>query len=245
MSETLIQSDTSNSITTITLERPDKRNAMTPGMLDQLLSAIEAVDNDTRAVILQGSGPTFCAGFDLKMCANDPSGDTIRALLTGLSNCVRALRALPQPVVLSIHGAAVAGGCALLGGADIVVAHPETKLGYPVVKIGVSPAVSAPFLSASIPDGPARALLMDPDLIRAQRALELGLIHELDEHTHDRALKIAQTLANKPIAGVRATKALCNEIGSPRTDRADNALRASLSGAGSEEERAMLGALWS
>lgn len=245
MSETLIQSETANTITTITLDRPDKRNAMTPDMLDQLLSAIEAVDDDTRAVILRGSGPTFCAGFDLKMCASNPSGDTIRALLTGLSNCVSALRARPQPVVLALHGAAVAGGCALLGGADIVVAHPETRLGYPVVKIGVSPAVSAPFLSASIPDGPTRALLMDPDLIRAQRALELGLVHELNEHPHDRAFEIAQTLASKPIAGIRATKALCNELTSTRTDRADDALRASLSGAGSDEERAMLGALWS
>ncbi len=245
MSDTLIQSEVVDSITTITLDRPDKRNAMTPGMLEQLLAAIDAVPDNTRAVVLRGSGPTFCAGFDLKMCAADPSGDTIRALLTGLSNSVRALRALPQPVVLAIHGAAVAGGCALLGGADIVVAHPETKLGYPVVKIGVSPAVSAPYLSASIPDGPTRALLMDPDLIRAQRALELGLVHELNEHPHDRARTIAQTLASKPVTGVRATKALCNELTSTRTDRAGDALNASLSGAGSEEERAMLGALWS
>ena len=78
MSDTLIQSEVVDSITTITLDRPDKRNAMTPGMLEQLLAAIDAVPDDTRAVVLRGSGPTFCAGFDLKMCAADPSGDTIK-----------------------------------------------------------------------------------------------------------------------------------------------------------------------
>ena len=148
---------------------------------------------------------------------------------------------------MGIHGAALAGGCALLGGADIVVAQRGTKLGYPVVKIGVSPAVSAPFLSANVRDGAARSLMLDPGIIDADRALTLGLVHEVldsQDGTLERASAVARGLASKPGRGVAATKALVNELCAARTDRADLGLSASLSRTGSDEERAMLSALW-
>jgi len=235
------------SLARITLARPEKRNALTPEMLGSLEAALCAIPDETRAVVVSGEGPAFCAGFDLKSCAADESGETLRALLKGLSSCVRAMRASGQPVVGAVHGGALAGGCALLGGMDIVIAESSTQLGYPVTRIGVSPAVSAPFLAGSIPDGAARALLLDPGLIGAKRALEIGLVHELADGpgaVRERADTIARRIAAKPAGGVRATKALLNTLASPRTDHAERALGVSLSRVGSDEERAMLGALW-
>jgi methylglutaconyl-CoA hydratase len=242
----MIRFEVLDNLAAVTLNRADKRNALTPDMLESLAGVFERMPPPVRAVIVSGDGPAFCAGFDLKMCAADPSGETMRQLLTALSRCVRAMRAVEAPVVLAIHGAAVAGGCALLGGADIVVAERQTKLGYPVARIGVSPAVSAPFLS--IADGPARARLLDPDLISAEEALTIGLVHELAEGpgaTRERANDIARYLAAKPGIGVAATKALCNHLSRHRTDLAMEALTTSLAGAGSDEERERLAALWS
>ena len=244
----MIRFEILDNLAAVTLSRADKRNALTPDMLDSLAGVFERMPAQIRAVVLSGDGPTFCAGFDLKLCAVDATGATMRALLTGLSRTVCAMRAIDAPVVLAAHGAAVAGGCALLGGADIVVAERQTKLGYPVVKIGVSPAVSAPFLTSMIPDGPARARLLDPDLVSAEYALRIGLVHELADGpgaTRERANDIARHLAAKPGIGVAATKALLNHLARPRTDHADEALNASLALTGSDEERERLTALWS
>ncbi|NQX95733.1 MAG: enoyl-CoA hydratase/isomerase family protein [Erythrobacter sp.] len=160
---------------------------------------------------------------------------------------MRAMRACPAPIVLGIHGAAVAGGCALLGGADVVVADRNTKLGYPVVKIGVSPAVSSPFMLASMHPGVVRNRLVDTDLVTAERAFDLGMVHELadsPELMRERALEISASLAAKPGLGCIATKQWLNEISEVDDERASAGLDASLELTGGEEERTMLAALW-
>lgn len=240
--------DDSAPLAAITLRRADKRNALTPAMLDSLGDAFARIPPEIKAVVLSGDGPAFCAGFDLKLCAADPSGGTMRALLSGLSRCIECMRALERPIVLAVHGSAVAGGCALLGGADVIVAERATKLGYPVVKIGVSPAVSAPFLGASIASGAMRARLMDPGLISAERAMSIGLVHELCDGpgaTKERANDIARALASKPGLGVGATKALLRHLTASMTEHARDGLDASLSLTGGDEERVRLAALWS
>ncbi|MCA9304598.1 MAG: enoyl-CoA hydratase/isomerase family protein [Phycisphaerales bacterium] len=243
----MIECSIENKIASIALNRPDKRNAMSPEMLDELQSAIDQLPDDLRAITLTGNGKTFCAGFDLKRCAADPTGETMRSLLSGLSGIVSTLRSKPFPVILGVHGAAVAGGCALLGGADIVLADRNAKLGYPVVKIGVSPAVSAPFMLASITPGAARNRLIDTELINATRAHKIGLVHQLvdsPEHVRSKAQQIAEQLASKPTTGVRATKVWLNEIGAPMTNHAAEGLHASLALAGNDEECTRLAELW-
>ncbi len=242
----MIETREESGVQIIELARADKRNAMLPGMLKSLYDAI-ASSTDALAIAILGQGKTFCAGFDLKACANDPSGDTMRSLLTGLSKCVRALRQHPAPVVLGVQGAAVAGGCALLGGADIVVADRHAKLGYPVVKIGVSPAVSSPFMLAAMRPGVVRTRLLDTDLISGEHAQRLGMVHELCDDpsgVHDRTIEIAKALASKPGTGYRATKQWLNEICAISEDDANAGLNASLGLTGNEEERERLAALW-
>lgn len=243
----MIKVELQNQIAIVSLNRPDKRNAMVPAMLTQLDQEIKVCAHKARALVIVGEGKTFCAGFDLKQCANDPSGETMRALLTGLSTVVRTMRAIEIPVVLGVHGAAVAGGCAMLGGADIVVADEQAKLGYPVVKIGVSPAVSAAFMMASITPGAVRTRLLDTELISGIEAKRIGLVHETVENRDDvrsRCIEIAQSLASKPGSGVKATKAWLNEICEPMTNNAQAGLDVSLSLTGSLEEQERLAALW-
>ncbi len=230
----------------VVLDRPDKRNALTPDMLAALRGgALEAAPT-TRALMLRGEGPVFCAGFDLKMCRDAPDGSVMRSLLSGLSEAITALRALPIPVVAAAHGAAIAGGCALLGGADVVVADRGARLGYPVVKIGVSPAVSAPFLRLAVGDGASRARLVDPDLISGEEAARIGLVHELVDRPEEvlpRAMDAARHLAEKPHHAIAATKRWLGEI-EAIGDNGRRALDVSLALAGSDEERARLAAMF-
>jgi enoyl-CoA hydratase/carnithine racemase len=219
------------------LSRPERRNALTPAMLDDLAAHLGNAP-DAQAVLLLGEGKAFCAGFDLDLCVGEHGDDNLRALLEGLSRCIVAMRNLPCPVVLGVQGAAIAGGCALLGGGDIVIAHRDTKLGYPVTRLGISPAVSAPFLRA-IPDGQGRKLMLDPGLIDGRRAHEIGLVHELSDEPAASAMQLAQGLASKPPHALAATKRWLNEL-SP-TD-AQHGLDTSLSLVGNEESHELLAA---
>jgi enoyl-CoA hydratase/carnithine racemase len=237
-----VRVDTVGAVATITLDRPAQRNALTPGMLGELRAAIGAVGPTARCLVLAGEGKVFCAGFDLDLCRASPDGEVMRALLTGLSRAVTALRALPIPVVAAAQGAAIAGGCALLGGADIIIADRGAKFGYPVVRLGISPAVSAPTISGLIGRGRARERMLDTALIDGVEARRIGLVHELVDEAGDvggRARVIAEELAAKPPGAMSVTRSWLREIEGlgPWPDRA---LAASLALTGSEEERVRL-----
>ena len=212
----MIRIDDDGPVRTITLDRPDKRNALTPAMLTELADAADALPScDAGAVLVRGEGKSFCAGFDLDACRGGDGQAVMRTFLRELSRAVVGLRAAPMPVALCAHGAAVAGGAALLGGADVVVADRGAKIGYPVVRLGISPAVSAPFLRRGAGDGACRARLLDPGLIDGVRVHEIGLVHELADvrdAAQRRAREIADGLAAKPREAVRRTKAWLDEI---------------------------------
>ncbi len=242
-----------NHLATIALARADKRNAMTPAMIADLARAIGQVSRDAtatqqkaNAVLLTGEGDAFCAGFDLTLCKDDSTA--LESLLTGLSTCVRALRACPLPVVISAHGAAIAGGCALLGGGDIVITNDAAKIGYPVVRLGISPAVSAPSLMLAAGAGHARTRMLDTALVSGIDAVRIGIAHEsLPSRAmcEERAIHVAKDLASKPRQGVIATKRWLNEVdGSDNVERFDAALRASLSLVNGPEERELLPQVW-
>lgn len=236
----------------IVLDRPAKRNALSAGMLDALVRAAGelAQDERVRAIVLRGEGKAFCAGFDLSVCVDDP--EALAPLLSGLAAAVRALRLCEKPVVVGAHVAAIAGGCALLGAGDVVVADEQAKLGYPVTSIGVSPAVSAPTLRGLMRGGGARTRLLEPTLVTGDEAHRLGMVHRLVHLPEDvvpRAQLIAQQLAGKPPEAMAATKRWLNRIdgfGQPPDDAGlallDDALAASLGLVGSDEQRVLLAA---
>lgn len=242
----MIRSSLEDAIAVIALARPEKKNALTPAMLVDFNRAIGSIGPSAKALLIQGDGDAFCSGFDLSLCRDN--SDALGELLSGLSAAIAALRALPIPVVMAVHGAAIAGGCALLGGADIVITHTDAKLGYPVVKLGISPAVSMPFLMPAVGPAPARARALDASLISGTEAHRIGLAHECLPTAAEvlpRARTIAGELAAKPTVGLRATKSLLNEL--DRTDsleRARRGLETSLALVGSVEERERLAQLW-
>jgi methylglutaconyl-CoA hydratase len=232
----------------VVLAREQKRNALTPDMLAQLRAAIRSTaaageaQEPARALVLAGDGPVFCGGFDLKLCVAQEG--TLAALLQGLHETIVELKSLAVPVVIAAHGAAIAGGCALLGGGDVVITNADARLGDPVTPLGISPAISAPFLRLLAGDGPARERLLDPDLITGCEALRLGLVHECvaeAARVRTRALELAAALADKPKEAITATRRWLQEIEQQMTvpDQA-RGLRASMALVGSDEERERL-----
>lgn len=242
----MIRASLSNTIASIVLSRPEKKNALTPTMLAEFRKAVAETSPAARTLIVHGEGDAFCSGFDLSLCREN--SDALRDLLSGLSSAVAALRTLPIPVVMAVQGAAIAGGCALLGGADIVITHADCRLGYPVVRLGISPAVSMPYLMPAVGPSPARARALDSTLISGAEAHRIGLAHECLAAASEvlpRALTIAAELAAKPAIGVKATKSWLNELdhtGNPA--RAALGLETSIRLVGSPEERSRLAELW-
>lgn len=230
------------------LDRPEKRNALTPESLE-LISACAAqleADPSCRALLLRGEGEIFCAGFDLTLCREN--SDALDSMLRGLSRVVRQLRRTPKPVVIAARGAAIAGGCALLAGADLVIADQAAKLGYPVVKLGISPAVNAAAMLRAVGPRAARERLLDPELVSGREALRIGLIDrcvDIPEDVIPRAQIEAAKLAEKPPHGFAQTKRWLNEIdGSDLDAQMERGLAVSLSLVGGAEERARLSAIW-
>lgn len=231
----------------IILDRPEKKNALTPPMIASLVAALreQASDASINAIVLEGEGAAFCSGFDLTLCREN--SDAMDALLTGLAGVMRVMRRCDTPIVIAAHGAAIAGGCALLGGADVVVTHHDAKIGYPVVRLGISPAVSASTFRLAVGDGKARERMLDTALMSGWDACRAGLAHECLEDAgkvRDRALAVAEQLASKPRHGLTATKRWLGEIDGSFGPDSARALDASLALVGSPEERERLAALW-
>ncbi len=241
----MIQVEPQGNIAVIRLDRPSKKNAQTPEMLAGLAKAVETALS-AHVIVLSGVGDVFCAGFDLSMARDDDG--VLPALLRNLARAVRALREAPCPVVASAHGAAIAGGCALLCGCDFVVTDAHAKVGYPAVKLGISPAVSGPHLAAGIGFGPARARMLDPGVVNGREAMRLGIASDLvgaPAECEPKALEIASRLAEKPRHALGYTRRWLNELdGSLHEHLLNAALEASLAGVGSEEQRARLAEVW-
>lgn len=197
----------------ITLNRPERRNAMTPEMQEELISAMqEAAVNDCRVVVFAGAGEGFCAGLDLSALQrmNDKTAVEHTADAERVALLFRTLYELPKPTIALVHGAAIAGGTGLATICDFTLAAPGAKFGYTEVRIGFVPAVVSAFLTLQIGEKQARDLLLTGRLFTAEEALRLGLVGEVIEmeRLEPRMLEIVSALnANSPEA-LAATKRL-------------------------------------
>jgi len=241
----MIQVEPVGEVAVIRLDRADKRNAMTPKMLANLVSAFDTALS-ARAIVLSGVGEVFCAGFDLTLCRDDDN--VLGDLLTGLSKAVRVIRTAPCPVIVSAHGAAIAGGCALVAAGDLAVTDVNAKLGYPVLRLGISPGVNAPALRATIGDAATRARMLEPVTIGGAEALRIGLVYECAATPREceaRAIAIAQELANKPRHALGYTKRWLGELDrSTHIQQSEHALAVSMNLVGSQEQQDRLAELW-
>ncbi len=164
----------------LTLNRPEKRNALSRQTLAQLEEALCAIAADTsaRVVVLAAKGPVFCSGHDLSEMVGCEE-EEYRELFALCSRVMQQLRALPQPVVARVHGLATAAGCQLVAACDLVVASPNASFATPGVKIGLFCTTPMVPLVRAIPAKPALEMLLLGTPISAARAYELGLVNKV------------------------------------------------------------------
>jgi len=171
-----------NGVKTITLNRPDKRNALCPLLIEELTIALtEAETCDCGVVILTGAGPAFCAGLDMEHLAtmNAHTPEENRLDSENMARVLRTLYDFPKPVIAAVNGPAIAGGMSLATIPDFTLAVPEAKFGYTEVKVGFVPAIAASFLLRQVGELRTRELLLSGRLLKAQEALQLGLVTQI------------------------------------------------------------------
>jgi methylglutaconyl-CoA hydratase len=205
-----------NSVCTISLNRPERRNAMTPEMQTELIAAFEkAGASDCRVVVLRGEGETFCSGLDLSslqaMAGKSAAEHTADA--ERISRLFRTLYELPKPTVAAVEGAAVAGGAGLAAICDFTLAVEGAKFGYTEARIGFVPALVSAYLVLQIGEKRARDLLLTARIFDAAEAQRLGLVNEVVAagELDSRVATLAQTLIENSPESLRATKRLLAE----------------------------------
>jgi methylglutaconyl-CoA hydratase len=202
----------------LTLNRPDVRNAFNETVIAELTewAAQARDDRDVRAVVLSGAGRSFCAGADVAWMAKtiDYSKEENLRDAMAASRMFAALNGLPVPLVGRIHGAAIGGGAGLAAVCDIVVADAEAVFGFTEVRLGILPAIIAPFVLAKIGPSAARELFLTGSRFSAERAREIGLVHAVVPGANLDATVAAYLqaiLAAAPEA-VAAAKALIRDV---------------------------------
>jgi methylglutaconyl-CoA hydratase len=201
------------SIRTITLNRPERRNAITPEMQQELIASMEQAAADRcRVVILRGAGEAFCSGLDLQALQQSGENATAdhQANAEILARLFRTLYELPMPTIAAVHGAAMAGGAGLAVCCDFTLAVPAAKFGFPEVRIGFLPALVSVFLALQIGDKRTRDLLLTGRHFDAAEAHRLGIVNEVvsPEALMERVRALAQTLAANSPQSLAAIKRL-------------------------------------
>jgi methylglutaconyl-CoA hydratase len=214
----------SDGILTLTLHRPERRNALTPEMREELIHALESAANDSvEILVLTGSGSAFCSGLDLSaleaIASSSPAEQEADA--RRIAYLFRALYTFPAPTIAAVNGAAIAGGMGLATLCDFTLAVPEAKFGYTEVRIGFIPAIVSVFLGMQIGQKQAKNILLSGRIFTTHHAHALGLVDEIVDSASPlpRAYALAQELlANSP-AAMRHTKQLFLAQSLPALDR--------------------------
>jgi methylglutaconyl-CoA hydratase len=200
-------------IAVLTLNRPERRNALSIQLLTELAAAIKMASDEPqeRILILRGAGLAFCTGLDLKEAADQTKAHATADMVA------KTLIALSQTrliTIAAVHGAAVAGGAGIMSACDFVVAAEKTKIGYPEVRRGLVAGLVMSFLRRQLGERDIRELLLGSELIDAKRALEMGLVNRVVPS--DDLMKEAQKFADSVLQGapnaLTQTKRLMEEL---------------------------------
>jgi methylglutaconyl-CoA hydratase len=237
MSTNLVRREDRGSISILTLNRPEKRNALSRALVAELRDMIDKVRvaERTRVVVLTGAGTTFCAGMDLKeaaAAADTPDAEQVTvAILQQFADLLHCLHALPKPTIAAVAGDALAGGAGLMAACDLVVASESALIGYPEIKRGLVASIVLHDLSRQVGDRRARQLLLSGESISAEVAKDWGMVNVVTppEGCLDVALTLAQDLVKSGPQAIATTKRLLDEaLGRPHDLRGAAAVSAAV-----------------
>ena len=205
-------------VLTLTLNRPDKRNALSAALIDALHVALDSADLDAevRVVMLAGAGKDFCAGADLEelLASADAPAEANEAAALRLGTLFTRMRSLPKPVVSAVRGRALAGGAGLMTACDVVLASEGAQVGYPEVLRGFVPAMAMTTLRRHVGEKTALDLVLTGRLLGAEEARHAGLVSRvvpdgaLDQEVRD----LARLLAGAPPSALALTKQLFYQL---------------------------------
>ena len=210
-------------VATITLNRPEKRNAINYELIEDLLAALEEVRSSKALVlVLTGAGKAFCSGMDLEnlkaLIGRSPEQSLEDSKI--MARLFRTLYDFPKPTIAAVNGAAIAGGTGLATLCDFTLAVPDAKFGYTEVRIGFVPAIVSAFLLRQVGEKIARDLLLTGRLFHAEEARRLGLVTEIVavENLMPRARELAAQLMENSPASLLFTKRLLSEAAREELD---------------------------
>lgn len=202
-------------VLTLTLNRPDKRNALNGAVIRRLSDALAGAgeDPEVRVVVIRAAGPDFCAGADIaemERMAGDASPMSNLADAEALGRLLVAIRRLPRPVIAAVHGHALAGGAGLATACDLVVAREDAVFGYPEVRMGFVPAMVMALLRRIVGEKVAFELVIRGDRIGAGEAAGLGLVNRVvpESEWDEAVVRYARDIADHPASAVTLIKRL-------------------------------------
>ncbi|MBI1208615.1 MAG: enoyl-CoA hydratase [Azospirillum sp.] len=188
-------------IATLTMNRPQARNALSRGLMAALQEAFNAIAEDAsvKVVVLQGAGPLFCSGHDLKEIRANPGREIYEALFRQCADLMLSITRLRQPVIARVHGIATAAGCQLVATCDLAIAAENIRFATPGVNIGLFCSTPMVALTRAVGRKAAMEMLLTGEMIDAARAIEIGLINRAVPETElDAAVTaLAEKIASK------------------------------------------------
>jgi methylglutaconyl-CoA hydratase len=213
----MIKYKTENQLGILTLNRPEKRNALHPQLVKEMKEILKEIesDEDVKVLIITGEGKAFCAGADLSYLnelrnyssiENEKDSQELAELFLMIYN-------FPKPVIAAVNGAAIAGGCGLASVCDFIVANEEqSKFGYSEVKIGFLPAMVSTFLIRRVGEGTAKQMFLSADVISGKRAYEIGFVNYLFNNVLEGAIEVASNLLKNSSFSMKITKEMIKTV---------------------------------
>lgn len=218
MSDSIIFSIDSQKIAHITLNRPQVHNALDGNTLENLTDILETLHQDStlRALIFRGKGKSFCAGADISWMEklNHESIQDNKKASSQLATVLHLLYTLPIPTLTIVHGHVRGGGIGIPACSDIVISADSASFAFSEVRIGMVPAIIAPYVIQAIGLRQARRFFLSGEVFNSQKALEIGLVHEItpEQETENRAASLLESLLQGGPQALRKTKSLVQSI---------------------------------
>ena len=217
--ETLLFNQDKRGVVSLTLNRPEKRNALSGKMIDELTNFTSLLTPDVRAVVIQGAGKLFCAGGDLDWMSNQIKADRLTRISEArkLAMMLKALNEIPVPLIGKLHGAAYGGGVGLACVCDFVISSTNVNFGFTETRLGLIPSTIGPYVVGKMGEAKAREVFMSGKIFSEREAKKLNIVSEISDNLdHSVEEHIGPYLQAEPKA-VGEAKALVRSLG-PKID---------------------------